>query len=277
MAIIYTEDGERKAKVGETAECPACGKSFTVTNVRQVYCPDCRKSGARKQEQVNRAIERSIRMYGTGKKKEEREYVCKNCGKKFKAWSSSTYCSPECRDQYHIDHTFCAECGKPMTEMDDAYIDPEAYMHPWFCSPECKKKHEIKLAKKGGYYIICPVCGKGFVSHGRGEKLQKFCSRKCFLVWQETKKGKKKEPKRCKECGRPLDGSEWRNSGFDIRGFCSIRCRRAHYARTRTGRWETCQVCGKKFWWSADETAFDFYCSEECAEKGRRYKKAGLL
>lgn len=114
---------------------------------------------------------------------------------------------------------------------------------------------------------ICPACGKAFYTLP-SKSNKRFCSPEYYNNWLSSGMKRTERPTRCLACGKPINGKENIKSHFDLFGFCSIDCRRRYYARTRTGRIETCQTCGRSFFWSADENAIGYYCSEECLHDG---------
>lgn len=277
MAIIYTETGERKARVGEEVECPACGKIFTITNASQKYCPDCRKHPNAVRDMQRNIVNSKWHNEYASRKPEPVHKTCENCGKDFTYWTGmhhvhqdKRFCSPECRLEATAKETHCAYCGKLMWECPGDMWRPRDG-HPWYCSEECRKKDARKKAKAAGLLKKCRMCGKEFIAK---ETTAKFCSKACATAWSRSDEGKaerKRGPAVCRECGKVLSGKEWRESLFSIKGFCSIACRRKHYAKTRTGRQEYCRICGRPFYWSAGE-GDGFYCSEQCASVAEREK-----
>lgn len=241
-------------------ECGICGKPFVVTHQTQKYCPDCRTSSDRKLVWITQNIEASKRRYDQVETPKKYNCVCVHCGKNFEAWVALKYfCSKRCKNEYELEHTVCAYCGKSILNSDG-----EGVRNPnnvWFCS----KEHEIAHAYKLGHFKTCPECGTDFFY-----KNTTYCSRECaqksLSRIQKLKAEERKNPEAvCKECGKTFLKASIEKSMFHLHGFCSIECRRKHFEKTMTGTMELCRVCGKDFFKSVDESIVSF-CSEACAE-----------
>lgn len=161
-------------------ECEICGVWFQPTRSYQKYCPDCGHKSEKKKMYMEKNIRISLAKYGTGRKPAEHEAECENCGKVFFYYGPKRrFCSKGCRIQYGIEHTFCKNCGKPMTDTEN----PEYTESDWFCSDSCKAKYEWQLAEKEGRIRTCPNCGKQFI-----DKNTTYCSRDCYSAWIKTHK-----------------------------------------------------------------------------------------
>jgi len=137
-----------------------------------------------------------------------------------------------------------------------------------FCSSQCFGKYRRK-----GVKVICEHCGNEFevweskLKQSRG----KFCSRKCYLEYEEKEKMKVK----CLNCGREFVAfpSEIKK---DKGKFCSFDCYCIYVMRRVK---VVCPGCGKEFEVRKSEInkAVGNFCSLECywnylrSEKGREF------
>lgn len=182
-------------------ECEICGKWFQPNRSNQKYCEDCRQYSSRKRERMNRNIEHSIRMRGTGQAPNKYECTCRQCGKDFISWTyPRDFCTQKCASQYRIEHTKCAQCGKLMTETND---QRDTLGHVWFCSDICKRKHRWQVAKSKGLVKTCPQCGKEFIGNN------KYCSEGCYRAYVKEH-GVQHRPiptikLKCSICGKEFD------------------------------------------------------------------------
>lgn len=265
-----------KMRVYGEKECGICGKLFTVTNPQQKYCPECRDQSGHKRDHMERIYASNRRKYDRWEREDHPkalDNICENCRKHFVTYRMhETYCSDRCKREFHISHTKCAWCGKPESETDDTR---DLFGREWFCCPEHKRLWKIEAARKNGTLKTCPVCGKGFIDNTKEQK-RKYCSRSCSSVGRAEEWDKEQEEQKriretgvstCLECGKtyPYDESKF----YHFYHYCSVGCLRKHSERTLTGVMKQCSVCGKLFFWSAEEPepAFGYNaCSEECAQ-----------
>lgn len=137
----HARDKLEKPKVKKI--CPTCGLEFETTVDKQIYC-SCRCKAT---DEGNKLIQKQ----------------CPQCGKDFKGKRGSLCCSEECKKERlnlfgkyaHV----CAKCGK---EFRNSQKDSK------YCSVACTTK----------YRSTCQNCGKEFT--GQKDRVNKFCSRKCF-------------------------------------------------------------------------------------------------
>lgn len=162
-------------KILPEKECEICGKWFQPNRSNQKYCEDCRQYSSRKRDRMNRNIEHSIRMRGTGQAPVKYDCKCAECGKEFVSWNHPRdFCSNQCASQYRIEHTRCAQCGKLMIDTND---QRDVLGHKWFCSDECKHAHRWQVAKSKGMVKTCPQCHKEFIGNN------KYCSEDCYRAY----------------------------------------------------------------------------------------------
>ena len=199
-------------------ECEICGIWYTPSRKNQKYCPDCRNHSDQKKRNMNENIRISIAKYGTGRPPEKIENVCKYCGKEYITYGrSKPFCSDKCRVNYHIENTYCCNCGKPMLETDD---QRDMNGHNWCCSEKCKAEWEWKTARRNGFIGTCLECGKEFINR----KNKTFCSVPCYRNF--VKSGKKiVKPityveRKCNVCGKIFSCE----ADKSFMSYCSEQC-----------------------------------------------------
>ena len=73
------------------------------------------------------------------------------------------------------DSHICPQCGK-------AVAQNKGRKEKRFCSDRCRMEwwssHQSEMNKKAYYTLVCPQCGKEFVSYGNQGR--KFCNRECY-------------------------------------------------------------------------------------------------
>lgn len=71
----------------------------------------------------------------------------------------------------------CLRCGKPLEQ-------PPTGPKRKYCSDECRKlwwkEHPYLVERKTCYSVVCPHCGKNFVTYNH--KNQKYCSHTCYMA-----------------------------------------------------------------------------------------------
>lgn len=227
--IAQTLD-ERRRKIAEETgekECQACGAWFAPTHSSQIYCEDCRKDKniIRK---MQRRMDTSIRVHGTGQPIEMQTIICKECGKEFQfpADRRAEFCSAHCRIKYRREHATCANCGKNLYALGIIINENNKKEETWFCSDKCKEEHEWKVARAQGFVSACEYCGKEFINRRGG----RFCCRECSMAWQKES-GKKQARYRCtcERCGKAFLSSTNQR-------FCSRNCYRETMADEKVQR-----------------------------------------
>ena len=111
--------------------------------------------------------------------------------------------------------------------------------------------HKLHSANKPKVEIVCPVCGKTFLTVA--ERPAKFCSAHC----RNKKKYVSAQPvqKNCQECGKPFETYAAKSAKF-----CSKKCQRKNWlARIVKG---TCAICGKPITFTNGQPRKT--CSEQC-------------
>jgi len=158
---------------------------------------------------------------------------CHNCGKWFLSNTPRPrkYCSKECRLEVRHKRAkkyVCEYCGKEFGHSKNGHTVMSAHR---FCSRECAFAARRVLGEARRYagrscpiYITtCESCGRVIVSrvkHGR------FCSPHCRHV--ALYRPKPARSKVCAECG-----NTFLHSGRGCRQYCSGRCARRAFRRTR--------------------------------------------
>lgn len=157
----------------EETECEICGVWFRPNTRRQKLCETCAKNKNAKRD-MERNIQRSVRIYGTGAKPELFPHTCKYCGKEYKSrWWNSDYCSAHCRSRHFIETAECSNCGINLFS-----IGIEKNPCDWndlYCSNECREEHRWKWARANGRVKNCENCGKEYIDGGNH-----FCSQACY-------------------------------------------------------------------------------------------------
>lgn len=254
-------------------ECEICGIYFEVTHHRQKYCPDCRTHSEKKKAQMEKNIQRSIKMHGPIYERRPIHCTCDNCGASFDAFvKKKHFCSRDCKIDYELDNTKCGICGKTKREVGtEGFIVRAGFLPEWYCSEE----HALIRQRQLGRTKNCPHCGKEFVAD------TKFCSSECRFAHMSITAAKKRAEKAnpigtCKECGKEYVKAESGTPHFNTKGFCCLSCRRVFYKKEDRGFMRKCEVCGKTFFKSADELmnfSDRYICSEECYDKVRDYER----
>lgn len=69
----------------------------------------------------------------------------------------------------------CKHCGKPVEQK-------AGRREKKFCSDACRMKWWSAHPEMGkrGVRLVCPVCGKSFMSHRHAKR--KYCSHKCYIT-----------------------------------------------------------------------------------------------
>lgn len=180
-------------------ECQICGVFFDTDKSIQKYCPECGKDTRRAKKDLDYHMRESLYRCGTGRTKQAQNNTCNQCHKIFITYEwnpgefTRDFCSKKCREEYHIAHTFCRQCEKPMLETDD---QRDMYGKNWFCSDSCREEFEWEIARKNGMIKNCPVCGKEFI------KKTTYCSRACYLIAPKKVKPPEMKIEICAVCGR---------------------------------------------------------------------------
>lgn len=134
--------------------CKYCGKQYEKQYNAQKYCStECKLK--------------------TQKPRSRRKIkICPVCGKEFKGYYKTTYCSMACASIANGKRikVICDYCGK------EYYIKKskiDKYKNN-FCSVECRNN----FMKKEKIFKICEYCGKEFIDTSSNKK-KKYCSNEC--------------------------------------------------------------------------------------------------
>lgn len=192
-------------------ECQICGKFFTTSNKRRLYCDDCKDNQTNLRRDMERNIKRSKRIYK--KEPEPQEYVCDVCGKTFLtipkllfhvSRDSShdgkvhIFCSRNHKDEYIREHSKCLYCGKPLK--GNLFFNPRTqHANTRFCNQDCKDKFDYERQKILGNVKKCEFCGKEFI-----RSTGYFCCTDCYVNaakqgWKSPAIKKRKAEKKEKE------------------------------------------------------------------------------
>lgn len=209
-------------------EYEICGKWFQPNRSNQKYCEDCRQYSSRKRARMTRNIEHSIHMNGTGQPPSNYECKCSQCGKEFISWiHPKDFCTQRCASQYRIEHTKCAQCGKPMTETED---QRDVLGHMWFCSDKCKQEHRWQVAKSKGRVKTCPYCKKEFI--GANTYCSEICYRKYIKEHGVPHKPIPTVETYCRVCGKAFR-CKINQTSLPI---CSDKCKQSYIQADRKFR-----------------------------------------
>lgn len=132
----------------------------------------------------------------------------------------------------------CLECGKETS-------------NPKFCCDACMKQYWGRIYRKRSldkYYespVICKNCGKIIrirENEPPGVTRKKiFCSRKCSVIYNNTKYPKRKRKKKyCKFCNKELIGKKRQNT------FCNQSCHQKYKTKIYIEKWLAGKVSGAK-------------------------------
>ena len=105
-----------------------------------------------------------------GRKKKEKTWICKNCGKEFHSEIKHRYCSEECKQEFKDKKYLlvCENCGK------EYYGTIHKTGEHHYCSDECrnkvhntnsrnniiaKRQKKLSEGEEGYDYITCKLCG----------------------------------------------------------------------------------------------------------------------
>ncbi|QOY37053.1 HNH endonuclease [Anaerobacillus isosaccharinicus] len=174
---------EKLAKKNEKYNCEYCGKEFerTVTKGRKKrFCDDncrvyaknlrfknkyehtCKQCGSIFTSHRKNDIYCSVSCQATYRSNQTVEIKCKQCGHTFAGKKGLNYCSDECKYETRI----CPQCSKK-------FKVPRNWVYKkTFCSRKCQGRSEAK------HISTCENCSSEFT--GRNNRMNKFCSRKCF-------------------------------------------------------------------------------------------------
>jgi len=184
--------------IGERHQrCMVCWKKHKKTHIIKRVCQFCGKKFFANMYIVKRGYGKFCSHKCSDLSKRVKK-VCLECGKVFvvgKNLSKRKFCSPNCYNIYrgayiNIKKT-CKECGK-------IFKVRKCEFKRKFCSHKCayayngqlqQGKHNSKWKEKKP--IICPICGKQFISPYSKKRGQKFCSVRCRNLWNNERMPRK--------------------------------------------------------------------------------------
>lgn len=206
------------AKENQEKSCECCGVYFIPSRSSQKYCPEC-SAKPWKVQQVNRAIARNYAIYGRPGRNGDPEFppaICGSCGEEFTHYGlwykGKLFCTARCKMDYISSHTYCAQCGRRMSDVGKREKLLPGY-HVWFCSDECHEQYRLDSARKKGTINICPHCGKEFLAR------RKYCSDECKFAESQKRnfaRQKIQVVKICQYCKKEYVGSGEK--------YCSSSC-----------------------------------------------------
>lgn len=202
--------------------CQNCGKEFESfvnpgsSNSRKFCSKGCSATAQHEKYRAKHGFDK-------GKKRPNFTGVCKNCGKEFTRFVTSSnlkkalYCSNSCKSLYQwkdrkltdADKTkTCEYCGKN-------FVYDKNNKGQRFCSLKCANLKTAADKQKNDRKLVCRYCGKNFVrnltdkelANGKGQ----YCSHQCYsdrFAWEQTY---------CQQCGKPL------KRGYGDK-YCSHKC-----------------------------------------------------
>ena len=256
-----------------------------VLNMRVMFkkCPKCGEILFR--ECFNKDKKRSTGLCSTCKECVKHNFVCQECGKKFKSKNNNAkFCSKECSGVWNSKNKIgensanwkggnikcnCDYCGKEIEVNKYRYNNTKNH----YCSYECANKHrsviyigENSPSWKGGSITFnCDYCGKECsdkVSHYSKSK-NHFCSQDCKNKWQsENRTGENssnwqggKITVSCSYCGKEIEVNKYEYNNYKNH-FCSQECK---------AKWQSENVKGE------NHPNYDPTKTQEEREQERKY------
>lgn len=96
----YREKGAAR-KIGSSAICEKCGKTYIVRSGIQKYCPDCAREASLEQQRTHKRETVNKEEYNAKRRerRKQKNLVCNYCLRKFDSDTPKAYCSDYCRKE----------------------------------------------------------------------------------------------------------------------------------------------------------------------------------